>query len=609
MKRTNFFRLIPPKSERRPQGRWGPACLGLLLVLLSPVWQARAGDQVLIAGGSFQMGALDGEADERPVHKICVDSFFIDRYPVTNAEFAYFLNLFGNQTEGGKKWLDHQGPLSSILCKIQKKDGRFVPKRGYENHPVVKVSWYGARAYARWARKRLPTEAEWERAARGHFIGEKYVTGGALRADLANVGGFRATTPIGYYPPNGFGLHDMVASVWQWCNDWYGAYGSSPTNNPTGPITGSSRVLRGGAWYYFANYCRVASRNSLNPGDHYDYHGFRLVLLADCPSADLTGDCFVDYEDFALMADQWLTGDMVLIPGGTFQMGDNLGDGWSSELPVHTVTVDSFYMGKYEVTNGQYCDYLNSAKSQGLITITSGVVYQPGSGTSRPYCDTSTSSSYSQIDYSGGVFSVRTKNGRDMSNDPMVQVSWYGAVAYCNWRSRQEGKRECYNLSTWNCDFSKRGYRLATEAEWEYAARGGLAGRRFPWGDTISHSQANYYACPSCYTYDVNPTEGYHPDWDDVYPYTSPRGSFAANGYGLYDMAGNVLEWCNDRWQYDYYSSSSTNNPTGPISGEFRVIRGGRWSYVAYLCRVTSRGSYTPWTRYDYFGFRCVVDF
>jgi sulfatase modifying factor 1 len=234
------------------------------------------------------------------------------------------------------------------------------------------------------------------------------------------------------------------------------------------------------------------------------------------------------------------------------------------------------------------------------------VVYKAGSGTSYPYCDTSTSSSYSQIAYSGGVFSVRTKNGRAMSNDPMAEVSWYGAVAYCNWRSWQEGKEQCYDLSTWNCDFSKKGYRLATEAEWEYGARGALAGGRFPWGNTISHSQANYYSSSS-YSYDVSPTRGYHPNWDDVSPYTSPGGSFAANGYGLYDMAGNVWEWCND-W-YSSYSSASQTNPTGPTSGTYRVLRGGGWYYNAYHCRVARRYYGRPTYRSYYLGFRIVLDF
>ncbi len=298
--------------------------------------------------------------------------------------------------------------------------------------------------------------------------------------------------------------------------------------------------------------------------------------------------------------------EMVFIPGGTFQMGDSFSEGNSRELPVHTVTVDSFYMGRCEVTNRQYCDYLNSAWP-GQIKVVSDIVYAASdSGNSYPYCGTYVSDPGSQIDFSDPDFSVRTKSGRDMSNDPMVEVSWYGAAAYCNWRSQQEGKEQCYNLSTWACDFGKHGYRLATEAEWEYAARGGFSGRRFPWGDTITHSQANYYSSSS-YSYDVSPTRGYHPNWDDVYPYTSPGGSFAANNYGLYDMAGNVSEWCND-W-YGSYSSASQTNPTGPTSGSYRVLRGGCWGDDALVCRVAYRRGIRPYVRVNGFGFRCVLDF
>ncbi|UCG50295.1 MAG: SUMF1/EgtB/PvdO family nonheme iron enzyme [Phycisphaerales bacterium] len=269
-----------------------------------------------------------------------------------------------------------------------------------------------------------------------------------------------------------------------------------------------------------------------------------------------------------------------------------------------------FYMGKYEITNGQYSDYLNSANAQGLIRVTDGMVYRDYIGPSRPYCSTSTSHTNSQIDYAGGVFSVRTKSGRDMSNDPMVRVSWYGAVAYCNWRSQQEGKEQCYNLSTWKCDFSKKGYRLPTEAEWEYTARGGLFDRRFPWGDTISHSQANYYSW-NHFSYDVSPTRGYHPTWNDgIYPYTSPVGSFPPNGYGLYDMAGNVLEWCNDWYDAGYYASRPNPdvNPTGPPSGMGRVVRGGRLSGYARSCRVADRTYAPAGERINDGGFRVVLD-
>ena len=344
------------------------------------------------------------------------------------------------------------------------------------------------------------------------------------------------------------------------------------------------------------------------------------LVLADCPSADLTGDCFVDLEDFAVMASQWLTSDpcvpqdMVYIPSGCFDMGDSFAEGYSSELPVHNVCLYSFYMTPYEITNQQYCDYLNCAYDASEIKVDAGIVYAfSDSSNNYPYCDTHTYNDYSQIDYNdvSGTFSVRTKAGRDMSDDP-IAVSWYGAAAYCNWRSQQEGRQQCYNLSTWACDFCKFGYRLATEAEWEYTARGELSGRRFPWGDTISHSQANYQSCWSggspVSPYDVSPTEGYHPDYNDgIVPYTSPVGSFSANGFGLFDMAGNLFDWCNDWYDDNYYAASPANNPQGPASGTERVARGGMWGQCPTLCRVADRGGSLLDHRTDV-GFRVVLD-
>jgi len=302
---------------------------------------------------------------------------------------------------------------------------------------------------------------------------------------------------------------------------------------------------------------------------------------------------------------------MVLIPGGTFQMGDSFGEVPFDERPVHTVTLSAFYMGRHEITNGQYCEFLNSALGQGLITVSSGStpgrVYQFGSGTSYLYCYTSGGNINSQIAYSEGTFAVRTKGGRGMADDPIVEVSWYGAVAYCNWRSLQEGREPCYDLTNGTCDFNRNGYHLPTEAQWECAARGGLSGRRFPWGDTISHSQANYVSSDA-FNYDISPTRGYHPTWNDgIWPYTSPVGSFAANGYGLYDMTGNAGEWCHD-WYGLGYDYRPQTNPTGPSEGAGRVYRGGFWSAPALWCRVSYRYYLTPGSCYEYLGFRVCME-
>jgi formylglycine-generating enzyme required for sulfatase activity len=330
-------------------------------------------------------------------------------------------------------------------------------------------------------------------------------------------------------------------------------------------------------------------------------------------AGDIHEDLHIDWLDFAALARNWLWTEMAEIPAGEFQMGDHLSEGVSNELPVHAVHVDSFHMSRYETTNGQYCHFLNSANTFGRIKVVSGAVYSSADSiNSYPYCDTQISNPYSQIDYSRGLFTVRTKGERDMSNDPMVQVSWYGAVAYCNWRSRQEGREICYDTFTWQCDFTKHGYRLPTEAEWEYAARGPhyCPSCRFPWGETLSHSQANYYSS-GFYSYDVSQTRGCHPVYDDgIWPYTAPVGSFQPNGYGLYDMTGNVFEWCYDWHTSTYYEECGTlvANPTGPERGTGRVLRGGSCSSDADSCRVAYRRSFGPGYRRHGYGFRVVVN-
>ena len=184
--------------------------------------------------------------------------------------------------------------------------------------------------------------------------------------------------------------------------------------------------------------------------------------------------------------------EMALVPGGSFEMGDhhNYVDPAhpSDEVPIHTVRISSLYVGKYEITVQQYADFLNSALAQGTIEVRSGIVY--GMGGSEIYFTTRQADEYSRIGWDGSRFSVLDGRG----NHPITSVRWFGAAAYTNWLSSQAGLVGCYDLTTGACDFTKNGYRLPTEAEWEYAGRGGQYSpyRIFPWGDDADNAKANW---------------------------------------------------------------------------------------------------------------------
>jgi sulfatase modifying factor 1 len=336
----------------------------------------------------------------------------------------------------------------------------------------------------------------------------------------------------------------------------------------------------------------------------------------DCDVFDSDSDVDVDIVDFAEFQKVFGTPvappDMVLVPAGEFEMGDSFYEGDPNELPVHDVYLDAYYIDTYEVTNQQYADALNWAWDQGgLIHVSSGVVYQYG-GTTYPYCDTHSADPDSRIHWDGNTFTVTA--GKE--DHPMVEVSWYGAVAFCNWRSTMEGRTPCYDLSTWTCDFDVDGFRLPTEVEWEKAAGWDPdLQAHFRFGE---HTNGCGYNCLDGQR--ANYSSSGDPFETGPYPWTTPVGYYdgsdhggtyqtqdAQSYYGCRDMSGNVWEWCHDWYSETYYSNSPYDNPTGPVSGTFRVLRGGYWYYAPYICRSAIRTGYLPDLRFYYYGFRCVA--
>ncbi|HPA18660.1 MAG TPA: SUMF1/EgtB/PvdO family nonheme iron enzyme [Verrucomicrobiae bacterium] len=618
-------------------------------------------------------------------------TYCIGKFEVCNAEYVAFLNAVAKTDTYGL----YTTNMSSDACGGIDRSGSsgsytYSAKSGYENMPVVFVSFHDAVRFVNWLENGQPTgtnqiagttetgsyaisvegstttvsprssdatwvipsENEWYKAAyfdpaaaettnywmyptrsnaipnsrppngtdsnSANFFRDDDSPDDSLNDGFAKTGnptfcdGTNYLTNVGSYrlAKSYCGTFDQGGNVWEW--------------NET--VLGTDRGLRGGEWGGGEDNLQTSSQRSGEPSAEFNTLGFRVaaiptvpVLGASSPTSGgirltLDGGVGLSHQievsdnltnwqlwaSVALPSQGWSTNLMarpgaarrfwrarlgsappgfVVIPAGDFQMGDNFSEGGSSEVPVHTVSVGAFYIQATEVTKAQWDDVASWASTHGYTDLPAGDGKAP--------------------------------------DHPVQAITWYAAVKWCNARSEKENLTPSYTVSgaTYRtgsmapeCDWGANGYRLPTEAEWEKAARGGTNGHRFPWSDeeTITHSRANYNSS-SFYAPDVSPTRGNHPTYNDgVRPFTSPVATFAANGYGLFDMAGNVWEWCWDWYSASYYASSPPSDPSGPASGPNRVLRGGSWDSYGYFCRVARRDSNLPDYGYYYGGFRPV---
>ena len=569
-------------------------------------------EMVWVPLGQFARGNPGGVGydNEHPLTTPYLDGFWIDKYEVTVAQYREFCTATGRPLPSfpsGYSWAGKSGWADPAL----------------QNHPIVNVSWYDAKDYADWAGLALPTEAQWEKAARG-VNWYNYPWGGVANTvewykgwdsskcvnyyTSASMG--NSTHPVGSFPSgvSPYGAQDMAGNAGEWCADWYQAdyYSVAPLSNPPGPSTGTYRILRGGSWFSSEDSTRTACRFAAAPNEKDATFGFRCVSSSSTssPSVSLTAtpSTISSGESVTLT---WSSSNATTVVSSNF--GATTVNGSKTVSPTVTTTYTITVSG----AGGEASDSVT-------VTVTSQgreMVWVPG-GTFTMGTDIgiSNESPVHQVTLTGfwidkyevtvaqyrafcaatgralplfpSGYSWAGKSGWTdpaLQNHPIVYVSWYDAKAYADWA----------------------GLSLPTEAQWEYAARG-TAGNNYPWGGTAtSLDKYNGWDQTKC-------ANEYNSILEDKS--TWPVGSFptGVSWCGVHDLAGNVWEWCADYYDVPYSSTPATN-PTGPASGSYRVQRGGSWHssnfYVEDDYRSANRGfdwPYGEWVNGEDVGFRCV---
>ena len=420
--------------------------------------------------------------------------------------------------------------------------------------PVESISWNDCQEFCKKCAQlglpvQLPTEAQWEYACRAGTTGE-YAGNLDEMAWYKNYSNDRKTYPVGTKKPNAWGLHDMHGNVWEWCADGFEYYPRDSVTDPEPPEYNhddtSDRICRGGSWYSDYLSCRSAKRNSFSPYYSRNDQGFRCVLCQDSHPEPMNekNSSQSNADDSQLKA-----GDRkVYTVNGV-------------EFAFRWCPAGTFMMGSPKSEEGR-----SNSENQHKVTLTKGFWMMETQVTLGMFKAFVGDTGY---DPKGDRLYGSWRNPRTLNQDdkhPVTCVSWNDAVEFCKWLSKKTGQ----NIS------------LPTEAQWEYACRAGTTG---------------------AYAGNLDEMAWYN-DFNDK---THPVGTKKPNAWGLYDMHGNVLEWCAD-WFEDGYPRVSVTDPAGPSSGaNCRVIRGGGWVFEAWACRSAARGDGNPKDRYDFLGFRCVI--
>ncbi|NLR91924.1 formylglycine-generating enzyme family protein [Flammeovirga agarivorans] len=447
---------------------------------------------IRIPGGEFNMGSDYGDYNETPVRSVSVSDFYMGKYEVTQAQ-----------------WVAVMG---------------YNPSTYYgDNYPVDNISWEEAVNFLERISNysgyifRLPTEAEWEYAAKAN---ENFTYAGSDNInDVGWVGSnsFEAPSEVGTKKSNAFGLYDMTGNISEWVYDWYDTYSYDDTYNPYGPAYGTYKVLRGGSYLTIDDASTNTYRGYILPTGSVQALGFRAV------SSTVQEDPIYEEEenDYSqtIYLNESVTMEIIRIPGGSFNMGGD--SNHDNTFPIHEVAVNDFYMCKYEITQDQWFAVMG----------------------------------YNTSSHRGG-------------NYPVESISYNDIINFIN------------RLN----EITSYSFRLPTEAEWEYAANGGETYQYAGSSSINSVAWSNQTSNSTQYVGQLNP-----------------------NGYGLYDMSGNVAEVCSD-W-FGNYLYGYQNNPTGPTSGTYRVIRGGSFAHNYSYCSTKARLSFYPTSKYNYVGFRLVADY